>query len=50
VESGNTRSIDLWAWTANTSTIPKRMWLGFTNRAKDPQLASLLVAENPPEH
>ncbi|BAS86689.1 Os03g0782100 [Oryza sativa Japonica Group] len=50
MESGNTRSIDLWAWTANPSTIPKRMWLGFTNRAKDQQLAPLLVAENPPEY
>lgn len=50
VESGNTRSIDLWAWTANPSTIPKRMWLSFTNRAKDPKLAPLLAVESPPEH
>lgn len=50
VESGNTRSIDLWAWTANPSTIPKRMWLGFTKRAKDPNLAPLFAVENPLEH
>lgn len=50
VESGNTRTIDLWAWTANPSTIPRRMCLGFTNRVKDPNLAPLLAGENLPEH
>lgn len=49
VESGNTRTINLWAWTANPSTIPKRMWLGFTNRPKDQQIEILFVEEKPPE-
>ncbi|EEE55243.1 hypothetical protein OsJ_03125 [Oryza sativa Japonica Group] len=47
VESGNTRSIDLWAWTANPSTIPKRMWLGFTKRAKDPNLGAPICGGEP---
>ncbi|KAG2569702.1 hypothetical protein PVAP13_7NG435475 [Panicum virgatum] len=27
-----TRHVDLWAWTANPSDIPKRVWLAFTHR------------------
>ncbi|KAB8095170.1 hypothetical protein EE612_022944 [Oryza sativa] len=50
VESGNTRTINLWAWTVNPSTIPKRMWLGFTKRAKDKQAEILFVEEKPPKH
>ena len=29
------RHIDLWAWTANPSDIPKRVWLVFTHRPSD---------------
>jgi len=45
-----TKTIDLWAWTANPSLIPKKIWLTFTNRAKDAKLQSILVTETPPEH
>jgi hypothetical protein len=45
-----TKTIDLWAWTANPSLIPKKVWLTFTNRAKDAKLQSILVTETPPEH
>ncbi|XP_040384518.1 uncharacterized protein LOC107305206 [Oryza brachyantha] len=50
VEARNTRTINLWAWAANPSTIPKRVWLGFTNRAKNPQSEELFVQDKPPEH
>ncbi|CAN6361815.1 unnamed protein product [Urochloa humidicola] len=45
-----TKTIDLWAWTADPSSISKRVWLTFTSRARDPQLASVLITEKPPEH
>jgi len=45
-----TKTIDLWAWTANPSLIPKKIWLTFTNRAKDAKLQSILVTETSPEH
>lgn len=45
-----TKTIDLWAWAANPSSIPKRIWLTFTSRAKDVKLSSVLVSETPPEH
>nr|TKW04868.1 hypothetical protein SEVIR_7G138200v2 [Setaria viridis] len=35
VQSLDTRHIDLWAWTANSSDIPKRVWLVFTHRPSD---------------
>ncbi|CAN6241233.1 unnamed protein product [Urochloa humidicola] len=44
-----TKTIDLWAWTANPSTIPKLVWLTFTGRARDHQLAAVQVSETPPE-
>ncbi|XP_039789865.1 uncharacterized protein LOC120655946 isoform X2 [Panicum virgatum] len=45
----DTKIIDLWAWTANPSTIPKLVWLTFTGRARDPHLASVQVTDTPPE-
>jgi hypothetical protein len=45
-----TKTIDLWAWTANPSLIPKKVWLTFTNRAKNAKLTSIMVTETPPEH
>jgi len=45
-----TKTIDLWTWTANPSLIPKKVWLTFTNRTKDAKLQSILVTETPPEH
>ncbi|KAF0935946.1 hypothetical protein E2562_037436 [Oryza meyeriana var. granulata] len=50
VDSGDTRTINLWAWMANPSSISKRVWLGITSRAKDSQLESVTMAEKPPEH
>ncbi|CAN6237557.1 unnamed protein product [Urochloa humidicola] len=44
-----TKTIDLWAWTANPSSIAKQVWLTFTGRARDPQLATVMVSETPPE-
>lgn len=45
-----TKTVDLWAWTANPSLIPKKVWLTFTSRAKDAVLASIMVPETPQEH
>ena len=45
-----TKTLDLCAWTANPSLIPKKVWLTFTSRAKDPVLASIVVSETTPEH
>ncbi|KAG2607888.1 hypothetical protein PVAP13_4NG298664 [Panicum virgatum] len=47
--SADTKTIDLWAWTANPSTISKLVWLAFTGRARDPHLASVQVSDTPPE-
>ncbi|CAN6342960.1 unnamed protein product [Urochloa humidicola] len=44
-----TKTIDLWAWTANPSTIPKLVWLTFTGRARDHNLAAVQISETPPE-
>ncbi|RLN43485.1 hypothetical protein C2845_PM01G46250 [Panicum miliaceum] len=49
VRPRDTRHIDLWAWTADPSDIPKRVWLAFTHRASD-QSSVVFVAEAPPEH
>nr|TKW39447.1 hypothetical protein SEVIR_1G179500v2 [Setaria viridis] len=35
VQQTDTRHVDLWAWTANPSAIPKRVWLLFTHRPAD---------------
>ncbi|CAN6349515.1 unnamed protein product [Urochloa humidicola] len=43
----DTRTIDLWAWTANPSKIPKRIWLVFTN--KDDNFV-VHISRTPPEH
>ncbi|KAJ1262052.1 hypothetical protein BS78_09G077900 [Paspalum vaginatum] len=45
-----TKIINLWAWTANPSSIPKRIWPTFTSRTKDARLSSVLISETPPEH
>lgn len=45
----DTRWISMWAWTGNPSSIPKRVWLIFTNstRGKKPDLVS--DSDKPPE-
>nr|TKW10301.1 hypothetical protein SEVIR_6G154300v2 [Setaria viridis] len=43
-----TKTIDLWAWTANPSSIPKCAWLTFTGRARDPRLEDVMVSKTPP--
>ncbi|KAJ1269545.1 hypothetical protein BS78_07G219800 [Paspalum vaginatum] len=43
------KTIDLWAWTANPSAIPKCVWLTFSGRARDALLDIVLVTEIPPE-
>jgi hypothetical protein len=35
VQPQDSRHIELWAWTANPSEIPKRVWLAFTNQPSD---------------
>ena len=45
-----TKTVDLWAWTANSSLIPKKVWLTFTSRAKDAVLTSIMVSEALHEH
>ncbi|KAJ1273951.1 hypothetical protein BS78_05G025300 [Paspalum vaginatum] len=45
-----TKTVDLWAWTENLSSIPKKIWLTFTSQARDAKLSSVLVMETPPEH
>ncbi|CAN6171302.1 unnamed protein product [Urochloa humidicola] len=44
-----TKTIDLWAWTANPSTISKLVWLTFTGRARDTRLADVQISDTPPE-
>jgi len=44
-----TKTIDLWAWTANPSAISKLVWLTFTGRARNPWLADVQVSDTPPE-
>lgn len=45
-----TKTINLWAWTANLSSIPKSVWLTFTGRARDVRLESVTVFKTPPGH
>nr|TKW17205.1 hypothetical protein SEVIR_5G351000v2 [Setaria viridis] len=44
----DTRGIELWAWTADPSKIPKVMWLIFTTGALDASSSSVQVSETPP--
>ncbi|KAJ1264476.1 hypothetical protein BS78_08G003400 [Paspalum vaginatum] len=37
------KTIDLWAWTANPSAIPKCVWLTFSGRARDARLDTVLI-------
>lgn len=39
-----TKTINLWAWMANPSSIPKCIWLTFTDRAPDARMESVLVS------
>ncbi|WVZ78760.1 hypothetical protein U9M48_026416 [Paspalum notatum var. saurae] len=50
INPDETKTVDLWAWTANPSSIPKKIWLSFTSQARDAKLSSVLVMETPPEH
>ncbi|CAO2182359.1 unnamed protein product [Urochloa humidicola] len=48
VQPRDSRHIDLWAWTADPSDIPKRIWLIFTHRPTD-RSSAILISEAPPE-
>ncbi|CAO2043195.1 unnamed protein product [Urochloa humidicola] len=48
VQPRDTRHIDLWAWTANPSEIPKRVWLFITSRPSDGSSA-VFITERPAE-
>ncbi|WVZ79499.1 hypothetical protein U9M48_027071 [Paspalum notatum var. saurae] len=50
INPDETKKVDLWAWTANPSSIPKKIWLNFTSQARDAKLSFVLVMETPPEH
>ncbi|KAF0928443.1 hypothetical protein E2562_003255 [Oryza meyeriana var. granulata] len=45
----DTRTVDVWAWAANPSAIPKKVWLIFTSAARDAKLDTVVVTEKPPE-
>jgi hypothetical protein len=45
-----TKTIDVWAWTANPCLISKRVWLVFTSKVRDAKLSSMQVRETPPKH
>jgi hypothetical protein len=47
VQPEDSRHIELWAWTANPSEIPKRVWLAFTNRPSDDS-STVFVGPDPP--
>ena len=49
VQPDDTRHIELWAWTADPSEIPKRAWLAFTHRPSDGSSAVFIMNEPPPE-
>ncbi|CAO2039753.1 unnamed protein product [Urochloa humidicola] len=44
----DTRGIELWAWTANPTKIPKVMWLTFTAGTTEGSSSSVQVSEIPP--
>ncbi|CAN6347307.1 unnamed protein product [Urochloa humidicola] len=43
VQPLDTRHIDLWAWTVNPSSIPKKVWLVFTHRPSERSTARVVV-------
>lgn len=45
----DTRWISVWLWTGNPSSIPKRVWLIFTNSTRSKKLDTVTVSERPPE-
>jgi hypothetical protein len=49
VQPEDSRHIELWAWSANPSEIPKRVWLAFTNRPSENSSAVYIGTEPPPE-
>ncbi|CAO2150853.1 unnamed protein product [Urochloa humidicola] len=48
VQPRDSRHIDLWAWTADPSEIPKRVWLFFTNGPAD-RSSAVFISEKPQE-
>ncbi|CAN6372184.1 unnamed protein product [Urochloa humidicola] len=48
VEPKDTRHIDLWAWTADPSEIPKKVWLVFTHRPTE-RSSRIFISETPPD-
>jgi hypothetical protein len=49
VQPEDSRHIELWAWSANPSEIPKRFWLAFTNRPSENSSAVYIGTEPPLE-
>lgn len=45
VQPTDTRQIDLYAWIANPSQIPKRLWLVFTHRPSDKSTATFFITQ-----
>ncbi|CAO2168544.1 unnamed protein product [Urochloa humidicola] len=43
VQQLDTRHVDLWAWTANPSSIPKKVWLVFKHRSSDRSTVRVVV-------
>jgi hypothetical protein len=50
VQPTDTRHIDLWAWTADPSKIPKRVWLIFTHGPADASSFSVSTTKPEPWH
>ncbi|CAN6303338.1 unnamed protein product [Urochloa humidicola] len=48
VQPRDTRHIDLWAWTADPSDIPRRVWLIFTHRPSE-RSSAVFISAVPPE-
>ncbi|TKW08333.1 hypothetical protein SEVIR_6G022232v4 [Setaria viridis] len=49
IQPADSRHIELWAWTADPSEIPKKVWLAFTHKLTDRSSAFSVSAEPPPE-
>ncbi|KAJ1255816.1 hypothetical protein BS78_K154400 [Paspalum vaginatum] len=47
VQSADTRHIKLWAWMADPSNIPKRVWLAFTHQPSEASSSVNVFTEKP---
>ncbi|CAO2179602.1 unnamed protein product [Urochloa humidicola] len=48
IQPRDSRHIDLWAWTADPSKIPKKVWLFFTGGQAE-HSSAVFISERPPE-